>query len=246
MPAKIFTHQAWKSYAIALALVLVAASLRVWPLQSLGLRVPYVTFYPAVMIAALSGGLAAGLITMVMSVLAILYWSPTAEPFIRDAGDWLGMAVFVLNCTLISVIAEAMRRAQARAKKAQVEVEAANGALKGTMAELEQREAELARLNLRLTELDRAKTEFFANVSHEFRTPLTLILGPLEELLEQEGDADPARRQESLRVAYRNVLRLMKLVNTLLDFSRIEAGRSQARGEATDLAALTADLASNF
>lgn len=93
-----------------------------------------------------------------------------------------------------------------------------------------------------LAELDRAKTTFFSNVSHEFRTPLTLMLGPLEELLAvQDGDA---RRLAG--VAHRNGLRLLKLVNTLLDFSRIEAGRVQASYQPTDLAAFTADLASNF
>ncbi|HET9228433.1 MAG TPA: ATP-binding protein [Thermoanaerobaculia bacterium] len=94
-----------------------------------------------------------------------------------------------------------------------------------------------------LAELDRAKTAFFSNVSHEFRTPLTLMLGPLEELL---AEGPPSASRERLEVAHRNALRLLKLVNTLLDFSRIEAGRIQAAYEPTDLAALTADLASGF
>ncbi len=96
-----------------------------------------------------------------------------------------------------------------------------------------------------LAELDRAKTTFFSNISHEFRTPLTLILGPLEELRVRLAAEDEAVRQE-LDVIHRNGLRLGKLVNTLLDFSRIEAGRMQARYEPVDLAAFTADLASVF
>ncbi len=97
-----------------------------------------------------------------------------------------------------------------------------------------------------LAEIDRAKTAFFSNVSHEFRTPLTLMLGPLEdELAERESPLPPARR-ERLQTAHRNSLRLLKLVNTLLDFSRIEAGRTQASYESTDLAAYTAELASVF
>ena len=71
------------------------------------------------------------------------------QPFITDAGDWLGMAVFMINCTMISFIAEAMLRAQARAKKAQEQAETAN----------------------------RAKSVFLANMSHELRTPLNAILG---------------------------------------------------------------------
>ncbi len=96
-----------------------------------------------------------------------------------------------------------------------------------------------------LAELDRAKTAFFANVSHEFRTPLTLMLGPLDDLLSKPDALSPAARQ-GLEVAHRNSLRLLKLVNTLLDFSRIEAGRADATYEPVDLAALTAELASVF
>jgi signal transduction histidine kinase len=94
-----------------------------------------------------------------------------------------------------------------------------------------------------LAEIDRAKTIFFSNVSHEFRTPLTLMLAPLDDLLEE---AKPGPFREQLEVVHRNALRLLKLVNSLLEFSRIEAGRVDAVYEATDLAASTADLASVF
>ena len=97
-----------------------------------------------------------------------------------------------------------------------------------------------------LAELDRAKTTFFSNVSHEFRTPLTLLLGPIEDALADTAYPLPSPQRERLQVVRRNSLRLLKLVNTLLDFSRIEAGRSQALYEPTDLSALTADLASVF
>ncbi|MEW9555061.1 SpoIIE family protein phosphatase [Nonomuraea sp. NPDC050783] len=96
-----------------------------------------------------------------------------------------------------------------------------------------------------LAELDRAKTVFFSNISHEFRTPLTLIMGPVQELRNTLADAGPQVGQD-LEVVHRNALRLGKLVNTLLDFSRIEAGRMQARYEPVDLAAVTAELASVF
>ena len=98
----------------------------------------------------------------------------------------------------------------------------------------------------RLEELDKAKTVFFSNVSHEFRTPLTLILGPLEETLAQAGDRIPQDQREKLATVYRNSLRLLKLVNSLLDFSRIEAGRVQAVYQPTELATFTVDLASLF
>ena len=97
-----------------------------------------------------------------------------------------------------------------------------------------------------LAELDRSKSEFFSNVSHEFRTPLTLILGPLEELLSsRRGPINPEQRHE-LELLKRNSLRLLKLVNTLLDFSRVEAGGAQAHLEPVDLGLLTRDLASVF
>jgi PAS domain S-box-containing protein len=106
-----------------------------------------------------------------------------------------------------------------------------------------------------LAELDRAKTLFFSNISHEFRTPLTLILAPLQEWLaslEAQGSLPPhppihpSTLKHNLQLAHRNALRLQKLVNTLLDFSRIEAGRMNAVYEPTDLAQFTTDLASVF
>jgi signal transduction histidine kinase len=95
-----------------------------------------------------------------------------------------------------------------------------------------------------LAELDRAKIDFFSNVSHEFRTPLMLMLGPLEDALQEDGMRSELR--ERLEVAHRNSLRLLKLVNTLLEFSRFESGRVDASFEPTDLAVHTADLASIF
>jgi PAS domain S-box-containing protein len=97
-----------------------------------------------------------------------------------------------------------------------------------------------------LAELDRAKTTFFSNVSHEFRTPLTLMLGPLEDILNRPSDSVFAENRELLTVVHRNAVRLLKLVNTLLDFSRLEAGRMQAAYEPTDLANATTDLVSAF
>jgi DNA-binding NtrC family response regulator/signal transduction histidine kinase len=97
-----------------------------------------------------------------------------------------------------------------------------------------------------LAEIDRAKTAFFSNVSHEFRTPLALMLGPLEEVLPETRERLTPERHEQLVTVRRNAFRLLKLVNTLLDFSRIEAGRVQAVYEPTDLASLTSEIASVF
>jgi len=96
-----------------------------------------------------------------------------------------------------------------------------------------------------LAELDRAKTTFFSNISHEFRTPIALMIGPLEECL-AHPNLEPSKLQERVEIAHRNALRLQKLVNTLLEFSRIEAGRVTATYCPTDLARLTEELASVF
>jgi PAS domain S-box-containing protein len=119
------------------------------------------------------------------------------------------------------------------------------GQIAASLASAQTYEAERRRAEA-LAQLDRAKTEFFSNVSHEFRTPLTLMLGPIEDLLEKSyTDLTPATKNQ-LEIVHRNSLRLMKLVNTLLDFSRLEAGRVEANFAAVDLAAYTAELASGF
>ncbi|BAU11077.1 multi-sensor hybrid histidine kinase [Leptolyngbya sp. NIES-3755] len=119
--------------------------------------------------------------------------------------------------------------------------EMAAGHIGTAIANADAYEAERKRVEA-LAELDRAKTEFFSNVSHEFRTPLTLMLNPLEEVLAVE----PVEHREQLETAHRNGLRLLKLVNTLLDFSRIEAGRVQAIYQPIELSTFTAELASVF
>ncbi|WP_080597858.1 MULTISPECIES: ATP-binding protein [Pseudomonas syringae group] len=96
-----------------------------------------------------------------------------------------------------------------------------------------------------LAALDKAKINFFSNVSHEFRTPLTLMLGPLEDALMQSHELSDTQR-ERLTIAHRNALRLLKLVNSLLDFARLESGRTEASFQPVELSSLTCELASNF
>jgi signal transduction histidine kinase len=112
----------------------------------------------------------------------------------------------------------------------------------GALVESEAYEAERRRGEA-LAEIDRAKTAFFTNVSHEFRTPLTLMLGPLEEAL---AGLDGRPEQPLVASAQRNAERLLKMVNTLLEFARVEGGRASATFEPTDVSSLTAELASTF
>jgi PAS domain S-box-containing protein len=115
----------------------------------------------------------------------------------------------------------------------------ASGVASARAYDAERRRAE------QLAELDRAKTAFFTNVSHELRTPLTLLLGPAEDAL-AEGNSIPERERRRMEIIARNASRLLKLVNTLLDFSRLESGRVQARFESVELGQYTAELASMF
>ncbi|KAF9129396.1 hypothetical protein BGW39_004204 [Mortierella sp. 14UC] len=95
-----------------------------------------------------------------------------------------------------------------------------------------------------LFELNKAKISFFQNISHELRTPLTLMIAPLDDVLNQTPENAPTR--SSLEMVRRNTRRLLKLVNTLLQFSRIEAGKSQALFEETDLSKATREISANF
>jgi signal transduction histidine kinase len=97
-----------------------------------------------------------------------------------------------------------------------------------------------------MAELDRAKTAFFSNVSHEFRTPLTLMLAPLADAIQSAASGSDALLKERLTLMQRNALRLQKLVNTLLDFSRTQAGRMDVSFAPIDLSEFTIDLASGF
>jgi len=124
-------------------------------------------------------------------------------------------------------------------------VELVAGQMAAGIASARTHEAERRRAES-LAELDRAKTAFFSNVSHEFRTPLTLMLGPVEDLLARPNSELPPENRQLLEVVHRGGLRLQQLVNTLLDFSRIEAGRTQASYQPTDLGTLTGELASSF
>jgi PAS domain S-box-containing protein len=112
------SRRAWRQYAAAVLFVAAAAGLRAGLLGALGGRVIYVTFYPAVMLAALYGGRPAGLMATALSAVAASWWMQSSGAlFSRDPADWLGLVVFLVSCTMITIVCEAMHRAQAQAPK---------------------------------------------------------------------------------------------------------------------------------
>jgi signal transduction histidine kinase len=142
----LFLRHAWQPSVVAIALIAAAAALRLWPLQALGVRLAWLTFYPAVAVAALYGGFSAGLLGTVLSCLTLLYLWPVLgdRPFIQDSADWLGLAVFSVTCVMISFVAEAMHRARTRAEQAKEQLEAANIKLQEEIDERKRAEEELS------------------------------------------------------------------------------------------------------
>lgn len=183
------------------------------------------------------------------------YWSPINTPVLGPDGQLRWIIHRVEDVTEFVRLRAQVERTQeletrVEASEAEVfkrsqELKELNRQLKTANEELARRDEERGRMLKRLEALDRAKTAFFSNVSHELRTPLALMLGPIEDMLRSAESRSPGERNQ-LELAQRNGVRLMMLVNSLLDFSRIEAGRMQASYEPTDLASLTAELAGLF
>jgi signal transduction histidine kinase len=169
----------------------------------------------------------------------VRHWSPKNIPILSASGDVMYIFHCVEDVTELVQASELGEELRDRSREMEREV------IKRSR-ELAAANNNLRDANAKLGQLDAAKTAFFSNVSHEFRTPLTLMLGPLEDALaDTTAPLAPAQRAR-LGLAHDNSLRLLKLVNALLDFARLEAGRLRASYAPVDVAALTAELAGMF
>jgi len=234
-PQQILHHAWWKRYGMAIVIVALAAALRVWPLQAIESRLAWLTFYPAVMVVAIYGGLSAGLLATVLACLTVTFLWPilVAQPFIKNPADWLGMAVFILTGSMISGVAEAMRRAQARAIEAQAQAESVAESMRRAQVRAikAQEQAEAA---------NRAKSVFLSTMSHELRTPLNAILG-FSALMHSDPTLSEGQR-ENIDIINRSGGHLLSLINDVLDMAKIEAGRVVLEVEPFDLGILVRDI----
>ena len=182
---------------IAIVAVFIAAFIRKFFLGTLEEKVVWITFYPAVMIAALLGGFFSGFLAAILTVAIVYFqWQLFINtPFISDEIGAISAIVFLINCSLISAISEYSRQQKIK-------------------ADFEKEKAERA---------SQAKSTFLANMSHELRTPLNAVLGFTQ--LMQGNTNIPDEEQKNLKIINRSGKHLLGLINNVLDIAKIEAGQ---------------------
>ena len=207
-------------YGLALVFVAVAWAVRLLFFEDLGAAVPYILFFPAVMLAALYGGAGPSVLAASLSILIANYvWvAPTGELTIPDPAQWIAAALFYGDCLLLIMVARAVQRARDRA----------------AAAEAERRFAQRAEKTLR--DADRRKDAFLATLSHEIRNALAPISNSLEIIQRARPDSEVA---DGARVTARQqIAHLNRIVDDLLDVSRITRDKLELRAAPTDVASI--------
>ena len=203
---------------MTLLLIAIAFALRAWPLGSTGTRFPWLTFYPAVMVAAVYGGILSGIIGTFLScaLLAFAWGMVSQEPFFTSTPDYIGVYFFIFTCIMISFVAESMRSAN-------------------RLAKLSEEKAQLA---------NQAKSVFLANMSHELRTPLNAILGYTQLLRNETTPLE--KQQEYLSIIQRSGEHLLSLINDVLTIAKIESKKTGNEKINFDFHKLVREMADMF
>ena len=212
MSARIFfpLHaRKWQSYLVALLIIGAASGVRFFVFADLGRSTAYLTYYPAVVLAALYGGFFAGLLATLLSALLCFFW---IQQGYMSHVETLAMGAFFISCAMISYVAEAMLRAQAREKKERRRAESAN----------------------------KAKSAFLARMSHELRTPLNAILGFTEIMRATAAVGTEQRR--NLDIISRSGDHLLTLINDVLDMAKIDAGSMVLEPSVVDIGKLGSEI----
>ena len=212
-----------KHLAVTISLIIVAAASRVWPLQSLGSTVGWITFYPAVMVISIYGGLWSGLLaTLTICLIVTFFWSLiVTQPFIKSPADWLGVAVFIFTGTMISSVAEAMIRARERVKKNNVQLETANRKLESEITQRQEAEENLRQINIKLEAMNKELEAFSYSVSHDLRGPLRAIDGFSRILLQDYMNTLDDEGKRLLNIVSNNTKKMGQLIDDILSFSRV-------------------------
>jgi signal transduction histidine kinase/CheY-like chemotaxis protein len=214
-------------YGIVLLTFSIAAAIRWALIPVFGSALPYITFYPAIMLSAWYGGLWPGLLMTLLGAAAVLTLWPVGP--LLSAIAILSMTLYLFNGAVISGLTEFLHRTRRRENELHKTAE--------------RHQAEVERLLLREHEArtaaeaaNRAKDDFLATLSHELRTPLGVILGWVSVL--RRGRLDEAQWGHAIEVIARNTQMQVRLVNDLLDVSRIVAGKLSIDREEVDLVRL--------